>query len=400
MPGIGELIEREQAEYHRSAMEQLRQDAEDCLIKKYGEHVSASIRARLEQELMDIDRAGAAGEIQILQEIRNILPAQEHPMYLAGDWNNFFLLFLLSITDIDPLPKTLSAHGQDLLFIPGQFSLRNADIRISTDAHTRVLEHLGKTHGTVLVQRRIESRCIDDTELARDIAREYLNTCPEDERAALEKSYSFNRMLLHLGAERLSEAPRHTLHLLPQMSGLPIKASVPLWELNIDSHLTDEPHINLFYSDMAKALELCQKKTGIPRQTIPLDACTAFQAICACRANKESTAVNVACHLAGFGAADEFAAYGTALDVHDFDSFLRVINIIHSTGAWNGNQKELLQDGKISAAQVITCREDVYRHMLRRGACESEAAEFMTYVRKGMANRRGFTDSQKEILAL
>ena len=70
----------------------------------------------------------------------------------------------------------------------------------------------------------------------------------------------------------------------------------------------------------------------------------------------------------------------------------------HGSGLWQDNQQSLLQSGEICPAQLITCREDVYRYLLERGASASEAADFMERIRSGRIVRLGYSEHQRELL--
>lgn len=400
MPTMGELMQRKQNEFHQKMMAKLRREAQAALLKKYGADIAAEIKERLAQELDDIDNAGAAGIIHILQEVRSVLPKERYSLILSSFWNSFFLLYLLGITEADPLPAALSPNGHDMLYIPGFYGkeLCSIDIRLSDSVFSLALERLGQTCGSFLAVHSKETRDSAVPRLAKVIAQDYLNDCPADLRKELENQFSFYAKVLQNGSEYLSLIEWKKIHLLPNMDGLPIKKRSYIQELELDSFLPECPYLNLYTSSLATALDACAEQTGILRKDIPSDDPLVFQALRAPRAGEELSAISAALKISGFDSTESFAEKLKLLNVCNLRGLLRAYGVIHGTAVWQGNQEPLLRDGIISPEQVITCREDVCRYLIRRGASQKEAAQFMTYVRKGYAARKGFSDAQIEML--
>ena len=150
---LGELLDRGQEQLHKTAMAALRLDVENALLQQYGHNVPRSIQERLDQELDDIHYARAAGLIQLMQEIRAVLPIKQYPMFLAGTWNSYFILYLLGITSINPLPCTISTCGQDLLYLPaeisGKSSLLSVEIRLPQSGFQIAIDPVSYTHLTL-----------------------------------------------------------------------------------------------------------------------------------------------------------------------------------------------------------------------------------------------------------
>ena len=403
MPTIGELIWQGQKEFQEKAMAGLRQNAAAALMKKYGADIPPAIRERLTQELDDIDRAGAAWIVQILYGIRSVLPKEQYFIAPSSIWNSYYLLYLLDITDLDPLPKALSENGHNLLYISDFYwkdQLSNVDIRLSEAAYAIALEYLGKNCGSYLASSSPITYYSDDTQLANRIMQNYLNTCSIDSRKVLEKDGLFYTKILNFGDGRLRETSQwQRLTLLPtNMDCFPIKATSLLPELKLDSFGTGSSSINLLPSHMATVLEACQEKTGISRASIFLDDPTIYQTFRIKNNEERLPTVKAICRIAGLGSSQWFANQVDLLNTCDFPSLLRVQCLSHGTGIWDGCQESLLREGVIAPEQVITCREDVYRYLIQRGAEEKEAADFMTCVYKGCALRKGIQEGQMEML--
>ena len=95
MPSLGELLREGRLRRHKIEMEKLRKDAAQKLEQQYGQAADQAVRERLDWELEQVDRAGAAGTIRLLREIRAALADEGRSMLIAGTWNSSFLLYIL-----------------------------------------------------------------------------------------------------------------------------------------------------------------------------------------------------------------------------------------------------------------------------------------------------------------
>ena len=79
---------------------------------------------------------------------------------------------------------------------------------------------------------------------------------------------------------------------------------------------------------------------------------------------------------------------------------IRAFSLIHSTGAWEGNAKDLIKYDKKPLYECISTREDVMMYLMKNGLNKEKAFNIMEYVRKGRAKRSGFTDEMLEDLKI
>ena len=399
---LGELLDRGQEQLHKTAMAALRLDVENALLQQYGHNVPRSIQERLDQELDDIHYARAAGLIQLMQEIRAVLPIKQYPMFLAGTWNSYFILYLLGITSINPLPCTISTCGQDLLYLPaeisGKSSLLSVEIRLPQSGFQIAIDHLTQCWGNNLTRLHYKNRSIEDVQLADSIANQYLEECNDDDSARLKTNGLFYSRILSNGETAPKNSSLYRLFLLPETDGLPIIHTHDFSELDLDYHISDTPNLMLLTSNLLDVLEECAQSTGISADTFSLDDPAVFNEIRSCRPGDAVSAVEGACRLAGIGGAKSFSEPLELLDVHDLRGLSRYHSMSHSTDLWDSNQKPLLGHGTIASEQLIMCREDVYRYLADRGIPQKEAADFARYVRNGLGARRGFTDEQQKLL--
>ena len=58
---------------------------------------------------------------------------------------------------------------------------------------------------------------------------------------------------------------------------------------------------------------------------------------------------------------EEFMNVFDSVGAKSFDDCVKVINLLHDTGAWEGNGRELIKEGTASLDEIITSREAIYR---------------------------------------
>ena len=404
MPSLGELLREGRLRRHKIDMGKLREDAAQKLEQQYGQTADQAVRDRLDWELEQVDRAGAAGTIRLLREIRAALADEGRSMLIAGTWNSSFLLYLLGITNIDPLPKCLSDNGYDLcpvpLFCTGD-NLLSIEIRVSADSVSIVKERLASLCGEKMVEVCPTDRRVEDDELLTEIVDRYFQEwCDPEEQKALREDGLFSWRITHEANEVQVRGAMPLLCWIPDAEHLPIiqRQEDFQFEMELECWEIDVPHIRLLPSTLLNVLEECEQKTGVRSESIPLDSPDVFRAIGSGPSGEELTGIDAACLLAGSRKTKRFSEMCDALSVHDVGSLCRALSLNHGTGIWIDNQDKLYQDGRIIAEQIITCREDVYRYLTARGASPEEATSFMNVVRRGKIKGRGFTEIELTLL--
>lgn len=404
MPSLGELLREGRLRRHKIEMEKLREDAAQKLEQKYGQTVDQAVRDRLDWELEQVDRAGAAGTIRLLREIRAALADEGRSMLIAGTWNSSFLLYLLGITNIDPLPKCLSDNGYALcpvpLFCTGD-NLLSIEIRVSADSVSIVKERLASLCGEKMVEVCPTDRRVKDDELLTEIVDRYFQEwCDPEEQKALREDGLFSWRITHEANEVQVRGAMPLLCWIPDAEHLPIiqRQEDFQFEMELECWEIDVPHIRLLPSTLLNVLEECEQKTGVRSESIPLDSPDVFRAIGSGPSGEELTGIDAACLLAGSRKTKRFSDMCDALNVHDVGSLCRALSLNHGTGIWIDNQDKLYQEGRIIAEQIITCREDVYRYLTARGASPEEATSFVKRVRMGKIKGRGFTETDLTLL--
>lgn len=390
----------------------LRIEAEKTLNQKYGEHPAREIKKRLEWELERACSLKMAGQILFMQTVAQIVQDIGGSMTIAGNCGSSFLLYLLGVVELNPLPTGLDRSGLDLCPVSllglGK-SLSSADIRISPELIPRIKERCAQIYGNRLVEQKVMMRAFDTEEHSIAIANEYLEeACQKDIAQSLRDSRTFYYAVSRHGSRELLDSSIRRICLFPTEVD-PLCAPIEL-----DSHeailqmktsgmvrFDHIPQITLLGGAAQFVLDACAQKTGVPYQDIPLDDKAVFEALReGYRTGGTVTPVIAACKIAGAGVGSTNAELFHAMDVKDLGSLSRFMSMSHGTGVWQENQQCLMQDGTLQPEQFITCREDVYRYMTAHGASEIEAASFMESVYMGRPNRQGYLDSEEVLLAL
>ena len=388
----------------------LRPQAEAALLRKYGEHPAPGIVQRFNWELERMEQLGMAGQILLMQEITKVVREAGGRVSIAGTWNSSFLLYLLDITEVNPLPTELEPNGLDLcpvsLLGTGK-PLLSADMRLSENFISLAREKVTQKYKRQFLQIEHVMREMGSEAEVGDLIERYLNDCcPKETAELLRGDDSFYYITGHNSRRVQCHSPITSLYLLPEAadpSALPVTLDTPEGALNMVSigleQMGHTPCVRLLGSSAQSVLARCAASTGVPLQEIPLDDETVYAALgeAYCSGDTE-TPVAAACELLGSSVNQFDTELFYAVGFTDLRGLIRFMSLGHGSGLWQDNQQSLLQSGEICPARLITCREDVYRYLLERGASASEAADFMECVRLGRIARLGYSEPQRELL--
>lgn len=97
----------------------------------------------------------------------------------------------------------------------------------------------------------------------------------------------------------------------------------------------------------------------------------------------------IACELSDDGEFDNDRAKAAiaSLKPQSLKDYCRIAALLHGTDTWEGNGKELIENGTCTLQQLICTREDIMNTLLEKGMNRRMAYEIMEHVRKGKANR-------------
>lgn len=388
----------------------LRTQAEDALYRKYGVHPEKALTERFRWELEFVEQRNMAGQILLMQKITNAVHEAGGRVSIAGTWNSSFLLYLMDITELNPLPPELDSDGLDLCpvsLLGTKKPLLSADIHLPEECIPLVREKVTQQYGKQLLQ--IEHATIkprSEAEL-QVLVEQYLDDCCTKETAELlrEDGSFYYEVSRHSGRMQC-DFSFTSIYLLPKtvdISALPVTQDSSEGVLKMVSsgsgRLDHIPCVLLLGSSTQSVLERYKKSTGIGLQQIPMDDESVYAALGeAYRSRDIGTPMAAACGLMGSSINQSNTELFDAMGFTDLHSLIRFMSLGHGSGLWEDNQKSLLQSGELCPAQLITCREDVYRYLLERGASSSEATEFMELVWRGKMGDADIVASQRKLL--
>lgn len=389
-----ELLSENTGKFEAYQQERLHIEAKDALIRKYGANPVAGIRERFDWELDRVGVLHMASQILFIGDIAQIVRDAGSSMTIGGTWNSSFLLYLLGVTETDPLPADLDAGGFDLcpvsLFGTGK-PLLSADIRVSPELIPILEKGCMQRYGRNFLELRPMSRMSSSEEHTMAVIHGYFEEmCQREDADALRQNGLFYYMVSRYSNRTLQSPSLHWIYLLPKeaaLSLLPVTSdsddAITQLETSSNIRFDQIPCVLLIGSSANSILDMCAQKTGVSYQEIPLDDEAVFAALREeFGTGNPETPVAAACKLMGSEICTFNAEIFCAMDVQDLHSLSRFMSLSHSSGAWQENQQILLENGTLTPETLITCREDIYRYMVKHGADPEDSAMFTDTVLK------------------
>lgn len=429
MPTLEEILCTSDASFHAARMQELNIRLNCAMQEKYGAHCPAQVSERVQRELTEIDAQKQAHVMLILADMaKQTSNAREH-MIVAGEYANFEILYLLGVTEFDPMPRHIYCRacgcwletqteigesvdcprcgqmavvsGLNVPVEPIHALLKDGahfEIRASSERISHWKPELEEANCIVL-----QAQMGDQKPQEANMDALY-NIAAELGVGEWRKEREFTyRLTSHLPRNRDSGTSQRWL--LPNTSASDFIKHLParkiaknIYQLEMQpSYAVECASVYPIPSKTLSFLAACEKATGVSASEISLNAqeVLAYIRAVVLREKEPSDAAAYALWVCGFSPEEpheendlypSVQAVVQKMPLKSFADLTRVFSMQHGTGTWKNNAESLLATGAATTEQVITCREDVMEYLLARGAERETAYEMMESVRKGRAD--------------
>lgn len=429
MPTLEEILCTSDASFHAARMQELNIRLNCAMQEKYGAHCPAQVSERVQRELTEIDAQKQVHVMLVLADMAKQGDNSQEHMMVAGEYANFEILYLLGVTELDPLPRHIYCRvcgcwletqaeigesgacprcgqmavvsGLNVPVEPIHALLKDGahfEIRASAERISRWKEDLKETSYIVLQtpprdplprEADMGTLCQIAAELgAGDWCR--------------EREFTY-RLTSHLPRNRDSGTLQKWL--LPGVGTPDLIQHLPTRKLAKNVYqLEMQPSYAVACANLSPTasatlsfLTACEKATDISASEILLNAqeVLAYIRAVVLREKEPSDAAAYALWVCGFSPEEpheendlypSVQAVVQKMPLKSFADLTRVFSMQHGTGTWINNAESLLATGAVTTEQVIACREDVMEYLLARGVEREKAYEMMEGVRKGRAD--------------
>ena len=429
MPTLEEILCTNDASFHAARMQELNIRLNCAMQEKYGAHCPAQVSERVQRELTEIDAQKQAHVMLMLADMAKQGDNSQEHMMVAGEYANFEILYLLGVTELDPLPRhiycrvcgcwletqadigesvacprcgqTAVVSGLNVPVEPIHALLKDGahfEIRASSERISHWKQELEEANCIVL-----QAQMGDQKPQEANMDALY-NIAAELGAGEWRKEREFTyRLTSHLPRNRDSGTSQRWL--LPNTSASDFIKHLParkiaknIYQLAMQpSYAVECASVYPIPSKTLSFLAACEKATGISASEISLNAqeVLAYIRAVVLREKEPSDAAAYALWVCGFSSEEPYEendlypsvqAVVQKLPLKSFADLTRVFSMQHGTGTWKNNAESLLATGAATTEQVITCREDVMEYLLARGAEREIAYEMMESVRNGRAD--------------
>ena len=159
---------------------------------------------------------------------------------------------------------------------------------------------------------------------------------------------------------------------------------------HFDYHSIDQNllKLDILGHDDPTIIRMLQDITGVDPQTIPLDDKDTMSIFSSTEA-LGLTEEQINSPVGSFGVPEFGTKFvrGMLVDTKPktFDELIRISGLSHGTDVWLNNAQELINDGTVTLAEAICCRDDIMIYLINKGLPPNPAFKIMETVRKGKA---------------
>lgn len=386
------LIERSCFPKLDNAKERLRAICLKEIEKRYG-LVSDEVTKRLEFELNALEFTELESYLLVLKELLDKVNLTADDISVRGTSAGSFILYLLGISNIDPIKYGIQA--ETIFALDGDRRI-DVDINIPKDRYDEILDKVSEVEG---VGGYVWVGCMSS--ILESLAEAMLEKYMEENEIYAEE---FDKVKLKIEGNYTGRN-RHPVGILLLPKGLDCIENMPIARTKGDSLMsyfgylfTDIPFVksDLLTCESLEMLHKLSKKTGVNIGDVPIDD---EEVIKLFSVDEDGNAT-------GCSDIPEFKSEYTKriiemLNPKTFNDFVKISALSHGTDVWINNEKDLVFEKGLGIDEIIACRDDIFDYVMSLGIDRKTAFRIMESVRKGIVyrgRRAAWQNWKKELL--
>lgn len=375
------------------ASEIIEQESRSALVRKYGSQPDKAIVSRFNKELEMIKKYQKADHYYLAYLVAKRCDELGYVHSLRGCGGSSLIAYLLGITEVNPLPphyycpKCGQVEYVDEYLFPSATDLNNKEKecphcgwKMTGDGQNSPWEFFLGLEGDKVPDFVFNVP-------SRKEFFDYLSGRFGKDKVFNEARISNGNIQVHPGRiiivpEGLDISDFGRVLRPEDLEGEMGREPAVLLE---DGYMFD--HIDVFQNRVLNFIDRMQKRTGIPAKDINLRGIEIMELL----EYGDIEAFPFDC--------DYREIIKKIIDVTSptgYTDLLKIYGNIHGTGVWEDNNETLC--GKHTLREMIAFREDVMLDLIRWGVSYDEAFKIADRVRRGIINRRGFSDEENAIL--
>lgn len=363
----------------------------------YGDPIPEIITERIAYELNALRKNGCAPGILYLADIFREMREEHIPVEAVGSLGSSFLLYLLGMKEINPLPAHYYCRTcRKLIMCAPENSRCGVDLpeKLCPDCGTRMLrrgfdlppdflpesaerawmEFSIPDDALAFIQKHPSAplaACSETTEIDSAAAYSMIHKWQKKHRIRLTQEEGRTAIRALDGIVRgESEIPNRYL-LIPNGQDVSDYGPVPSGILQFELHYARLPVIWLHTDDRLLLLERLQMLTGTMHDRIPLDDPALMEQLIPRAYQQDPTQKADILH---------------RLKPHTMEELIQALACGHSDGAWESNADALVENGR-PITECICTKEDVLRSLSEFGFDRENAQKSAGLICRGWANR-------------
>lgn len=363
------------------------------LNELYASAIPEEKKKRVDEELAVIEETESAYMMLLHMELYKKCNMNPDIVSFRGYVCNSYVCYLCGITNIDPFKYNLNyeiAFGMGRVKRPVYI-----DINVSETMAKNAFEKADSLEGIASVYRPSDYRFLQDNKLKDEFIEQFMDKYFGKFEESELMEYVDMIKWLEFDEEYVSES-RIVLvpegHSIEEISPLIRKSGKVCTEFDYYGYDYILESMNLHQNQTVTILEKLFAMTEIKASDIKDDDQDILSLLLSPKAlgidEALSSEVNHGC--AGLSEFDIKTVWQeiNRLQINNFNDMVKLSCLLHGTGTWQDNTKELIDLGFITIKEAISNRDDVFEYCLKLGIDRGTSFAISEFVRKGRSNKR------------